>query len=90
MEALWLITNRYNWIFLTTLRVLKVISTFYIKYNKKTAHKHMLIYGISIKLEVESLEKGMATHYSTLAWRIPWREEPSGLQSRGLQRVRRN
>ena len=76
MEALWLITNRYNWIFLTTLRVLKVISTFYIKYNKKTAHKHMLRYGISIKLEVESLEKGMATHCSTLAWRIPWREEP--------------
>ena len=79
MEALWLITNRYNRIFLTTLHVLKVISTFYIKYNKKTAHKHMLIYDILIKLEVEFLEKGMATHYSTLAWRIPWRERPGGL-----------
>ena len=33
------------------------------------------------------LEKGMATHSSILAWRIPWTEEPSGLQSMGLQRV---
>ena len=31
------------------------------------------------------LEKGMATHSSTLAWRIPWTEEPSGLQSMGSQ-----
>ena len=29
----------------------------------------------------------MATHASTLAWRIPWREEPGRLQSMGLQRV---
>ena len=34
------------------------------------------------------LEKGMATHSSILAWRIPWTEEPGGLQSMGLQRVR--
>ena len=33
------------------------------------------------------LEKGTATHSSILAWRIPWTEEPGGLQSRGLQRV---
>ena len=32
----------------------------------------------------------MATHFSILAWRIPWREEPGGLQSTGLQRVRHN
>ena len=31
------------------------------------------------------LEKGMATHYSILAWRIPWTEEPGRLQSMGLQ-----
>ena len=30
------------------------------------------------------LEKGLATHSSTLAWRIPWTEEPGGLQSMGL------
>ena len=35
----------------------------------------------------DTLEKEMATHSSTLAWRIPWREEPGGLQSMGSQRV---
>ena len=35
----------------------------------------------------DHLEKGMATHSSILAWRIPWTEEPGGLQSMGLQRV---
>ena len=34
-----------------------------------------------------SLEKEMATQSSILAWRIPWREEPGGLPSMGLQRV---
>ena len=38
----------------------------------------------------DSLEKGMATHYSILAWRTPWTEEPGGLQTMGLQRVRHN
>ena len=33
-------------------------------------------------------EKGMATHSSILAWRIPWTEEPSRLQCKELQRVR--
>ena len=33
------------------------------------------------------LEEEMATHSSTLAWRIPWTEEPGGLQSMGSQRV---
>ena len=36
----------------------------------------------------DRLEKEMATHSSTLAWRIPWREEPGRLQSMGSQRVR--
>ena len=36
----------------------------------------------------DPLEKGMATHSRILAWRIPWTEEPGGLQSMGLQRVR--
>ena len=35
----------------------------------------------------DPLEKEMATHSSTLAWKIPWTEEPCGLQSMGLQRV---
>ena len=36
----------------------------------------------------DSLEKEMATHTSIPAWRIPWTEEPGGLQSKVLQRVR--
>ena len=35
----------------------------------------------------DPLEKGMAIHSSILAWRIPWTEEPGGLQSTGSQRV---
>ena len=35
----------------------------------------------------DPLEKEMAIHSSTLAWKIPWTEEPGRLQSRGLQRV---
>ena len=38
----------------------------------------------------DPLMEGMATHYSILAWRIPWTEEPGGLQSMGSQRVRHN
>ena len=33
----------------------------------------------------DPLEEGMVTHSSILAWRIPWTEEPGGLQSMGLQ-----
>ena len=35
----------------------------------------------------DSLEEEMVTHFSTLAWKIPWTEEPGGLQSMGSQRV---
>ena len=41
-----------------------------------------------ISLDQEDpLEKGMATHSSILAWKIPWTEEPGRLQSMGSQRV---
>ena len=36
----------------------------------------------------DALEEEMATHSSIFAWRIPWTEEPGGLQSMGLQRVK--
>ena len=36
------------------------------------------------------LKEGMVTHSSILAWRIPWTEEPGGLQSMGSQRVGHN
>ena len=35
----------------------------------------------------DPLEKGTATHFDILSWRIPWTEEPGGLQSMGSQRV---
>ena len=38
----------------------------------------------------DPLEKGMATHSSNLAWRVPWTEETDGLWSIGLQRVGHN
>ena len=36
----------------------------------------------------DTLEEGMATHSSVLTWRIPWTEEPGGLQSMGSQKSR--
>ena len=38
----------------------------------------------------DPLEKGMATHCSILAWKIPWTEEPNGLQSMKSERARHN
>ena len=38
----------------------------------------------------DPLEKEMTTHSSFLAWKTPWTEEPGGLQSLGLQRVRQD
>ena len=43
--------------------------------------------GVRYLGQEDPMEKGMATHYSILAWRIPWTEEPGGLQSTQLQRV---
>ena len=53
------------------------------------------VYNLSIMWETwvrslgqeDPLEKEIATHSSTLAWKIPWTEEPGRLQSVGLQRV---
>ena len=44
-------------------------------------------HGGSIPGSEDSLEKGMATHSSVLVWRIPWTEEPGGLQSIASQRA---
>ena len=38
----------------------------------------------------DPLEEGMATHSSMHAWKVPWPEEPGGVQYMGLQRVRHN
>ena len=45
-------------------------------------------HGFSPWVEKNPLEDSVATQSSVPAWRIPWREEPGGLQSKGLQRVR--
>ena len=37
--------------------------------------------------QVDPFEKDITTHSSILSWEIPWKEEPGGLQSMGLQRV---
>ena len=50
--------------------------------NKESACNVGLIPGWE-----DPLEKGMATYSGILAWRIPWTEEPEGLQSIGSQRV---
>ena len=42
----------------------------------------------SFDVSLDPLEKEVAIHSSTLAWKIPWMEEPDRLQSMGLQRVR--
>ena len=48
-------------------------------------HKETQIRSLGLE---DPLEEGMATYSSILAWRIPWTEEPGGLQSMGSHRVR--
>ena len=62
-----------------------------VEYDSMTKHTHVYkyvcvscIYSGCCTLQ---LEKAMATHSSTLAWKIPWTEEPGGLQSMGFLRV---
>ena len=54
--------------------------------KKKSKGGDMLLRGLSS----EPLEKAMAPHSSTLAWKIPWMEEPGRLQSMGSLRVGHN
>ena len=44
--------------------------------------------GLILVMDPDPLEKGMATHSSILTWRIPWTEEPGGLQSIRWPRIR--
>ena len=52
------------------------------------AMQEMLEFWVQFLGWEDPLEKGMPTHSSILAWRIPWMEEPGRLQSIGSQRVR--
>ena len=58
------------------------------RYVKKQTQE--IINGKTELAGEDPLEKGMATHSSILALRIPWTEEPGRLQSMGSQRVRHN
>ena len=66
------------------------------KYSSMTSLVVQMVKNLSATQEAhvrsldqeDPLEKGMATHSSILAWRIPWTEEPARLQSMGSQRVR--
>ena len=51
---------------------------------------HSLLGHCYLNVSVTILEKAMAPHSSTLAWRVPWTEEPGGLQSMGSLRVGHN
>ena len=53
--------------------------------NPPTVQRDMEMWVQSLGWE-DPLEKGMATHSSILAWRIPWTEEPGGLQSMESQK----
>ena len=52
-----------------------------VKYQPAMQETHVLSLGLE-----DPLEKEMATHSSILAWRIPWTEDPGGLQSMGSQK----
>ena len=53
--------------------------------NPPASEDHIRDASLALGRE-DPLQEGMATHSSILAWRIPWTEEPGGLQSMGLQK----
>ena len=55
--------------------------------NNLSANAEMCEMWVQSLGQEDPLEEGMATHFSILAWRIPWAEEPGELQSIGSQRV---
>ena len=56
--------------------------------EKKKENKKLRTLRFDSWVGEDPLEKEVATHSSILAWKIPWTEEPGGLPSMGLQRVR--
>ena len=85
----------YSFSVCTSLIICKVPGTFYKylldRWSEKKCHRHIFLLAIIfpfcfLLVYRRSTEKAMAPHSSTLAWKIPWTEEPSGLQSMGLWR----
>ena len=65
----------------------ELLVTLWISDKKLSAKQESWVQSL---VEKDPLEKGTATHSSVLAWRIPWTEEPGGLQSMESQRIRRD
>ena len=68
---------------------LKVFSVYPVrtcKWLSRWGSAPVALSDVRLQKDHQRLEKGMAVHSSILAWRIPWTEEPSGLQSIGLQK----
>ena len=77
--------NLYHWLWLSGLwmTLLAFLGPQFADMGPLRLHNHMNQYLLSLSLYV--YEKAMARHSSTSAWKIPWVEEPSRLQSMGLQ-----
>ena len=58
-----------------------------VPFSRSISTKLFFFWGGAVFLVVCSMEKAMATHSNTLAWKIPWTEEPGRLQSMGSLRV---
>ena len=63
---------------------MKFITSFKFKKVRNTVHKRTCI----VRIVIHDFKKAVAPHSSTLAWKIPWMEEPGRLQSMGSLRVR--
>ena len=76
-----LLRNKKEWIWVSSSEVDEPKAC-YTEWSKLEKNKYSILMHIS--------EKAMAPHFSTLAWKIPWVEEPGRLQSMGLLRVGRD
>ena len=72
------------------IRVSKHINLVALVVKNLPANRKTKVIGVQSLGREDPLEEGIATHSSILACRIPYTEEPGGLQSMGLQRVRHN
>ena len=71
----------------TCLHLLHWQADFLPQHHLGSHHLNVILYFLDLRLVVIRLEKAMAPHSSTLAWKIPWTEGPGRLQSMRLQRV---
>ena len=85
----WIIWKLYLTSWMTAKLFFKVVAPFYVPPTMGILislypHQYLILFYLSYP---SGYEKAMAPHSSTLAWKIPWIEEPGGLQSMGSQRI---